>query len=243
MPSHPPPPPPLSRPHARPDRAPESRQAQRKSQTRSRLIDAAAELFARKGFHAVSAEAVADAADRTTGALYSHFGGKEGLLLALLEVWTERTAEELAAEIADSADPADPATHFSAMWAGLTRPHPDRGDSWLLLEAELWLHAARGPLLGGLLARRYAEVRAQLGEGLADWAEATGTPLTRPPEETGALVLGVLLGLAMQHRLDPRGIPGTLVVEALGALLTPHTDATPTPDPTPRREPDRDPHR
>ncbi|MEV7525348.1 helix-turn-helix domain-containing protein [Streptomyces sp. NPDC091371] len=196
-----------------------ARQAQRKSQTRGRLIDAAAELFARKGFHAVSAEAVADAAGRTTGALYSHFGGKEGLLLALLEVWKERTAEELAAEIAASADPADPATHFTAMWGSLTRPHPDRGDSWLLLEAELWLHGARGPLIGSQLAQRYAEVRAQLGEGLADWAEATGTPLPRPPEETGALVLGLLLGLAMQHRLDPHGIPDALVVEALGALL------------------------
>ncbi|MFG2996969.1 TetR/AcrR family transcriptional regulator [Streptomyces sp. NPDC048340] len=203
-------------PQAQPQRTP---QAQRKSQTRSRLIDAAAELFARKGFHAVSAEAVADAAGRTTGALYSHFGGKEGLLLALLEVWKERTAEELAAEIAASADPADPAVHFSAMWGSLTRPHPDRGDSWLLLEAELWLHAARGPLIGGQLAQRYAEIRAQLGEGLADWAEATGTPLARTPEETGALVLGVLLGLAMQHRLDPHGIPDQLVVDALGTLL------------------------
>ncbi|MET9469705.1 TetR/AcrR family transcriptional regulator [Streptomyces sp. NPDC006544] len=84
--------------------APRTPQAQRKSETRSRLIEAAAELFARKGFHAVSAEAVADAAGRTTGALYSHFGGKEGLLLALLEVWKERIAEELAAEI-DSGPP------------------------------------------------------------------------------------------------------------------------------------------
>uniref|UniRef100_A0AAU2JYF6 TetR/AcrR family transcriptional regulator n=1 Tax=Streptomyces sp. NBC_00049 TaxID=2903617 RepID=A0AAU2JYF6_9ACTN len=204
----PPPPPPPHRP-----------QALRKSETRSRLIDAAAELFARKGFHAVSAEAVAEAAGRTTGALYSHFGGKEGLLLALLEVWKERTAEELAAEIAGSADPGDPATHFSAMWGSLTRPHPDRGDSWLLLEAELWLHGARGPLIGAQLAQRYAEIRSQLGEGLADWAEATGTALSRPPEETGALVLGVLLGLAMQHRLDPHGIPDALVVEALSAIL------------------------
>ncbi|WP_329377910.1 TetR/AcrR family transcriptional regulator [Streptomyces sp. NBC_01351] len=199
--------------------APRARQAQRKSQTRSRLIDAAAELFARKGFHAVSAEAVAEAAGRTTGALYSHFGGKGGLLLALLEVWKERTAEELAAEIAASADPGDPATHFGAMWGSLTRPHPDHGNSWLLLEAELWLHGARGPVIGAQLAQRYAEIRSQLGEGLADWAKATGTPLPRPPEETGALVLGLLLGLAMQHRLDPHGIPDALVVEALGALL------------------------
>ncbi|MFJ4777255.1 TetR/AcrR family transcriptional regulator [Streptomyces sp. NPDC088762] len=196
-----------------------SRQAVRKSETRSRLIGAAAGLFARKGYHAVSAEAVAEAAGRTTGALYSHFGGKEGLLLALLEVWKERTAEELAAEIAGSADPGDPAVHFSAMWRSLTRPHPEHGDSWLLLEAELWLHGARGPLIGTQLAQRYAEIRAQLGEGLADRSAAPGTPPGRPPEETGALVLGVLLGLAMQHRLDPDGIPDTLVVEALDALL------------------------
>lgn len=174
-----------------PDRAPQAPrrpqtdrtpQADRKTETRSRLIDAAAELFARKGFHAVSAEAVAEAAGRTTGALYSHFGGKEGLLLALLEVWKERTAEELAAEIA-AAGPADPAVHFSAMWGSLTRPHPDRGDSWLLLETELWLHAARGPLIGGPLAQRYAEVRARLGEGLADWAQATGTPSPDRPRK------------------------------------------------------------
>lgn len=193
-------------------------QAQRKSESRARLIDAAAGLFARKGFHAVSAEAVAEAAGRTTGALYSHFGGKEGLLLALLEVWKERTSEELAAEIA-AGDPADPGVRFSAMWGSLTRPHPEHGDSWLLLETELWLHAARGPLIGDRLAQRYAEIRAQLGEGLADWAEATGTPLSRTPEETGSLVLGVLLGLAMQHRLEPGAVPDGLVVEALGALL------------------------
>ncbi|MEV8532633.1 helix-turn-helix domain-containing protein [Streptomyces sp. NPDC051211] len=198
---------------------PRTPQAQRKSETRSRLIDAAAELFARKGFHAVSAETVAEAAGRTTGALYSHFGGKEGLLLALLEVWKDRTAEELAAEIAAGADPADPAVHFGAMWGSLTRPHPERGEAWLLLETELWLHGARSPLIGSRLAQRYAEVRAQLGEGLADWAEATGTPLARSPEETGTLVLGVLLGLAMQHRLEPDAVPDALVVDALSALL------------------------
>ncbi|MGW5397515.1 TetR/AcrR family transcriptional regulator [Streptomyces sp. NPDC003952] len=206
------------RPRRRTPQAPRTPQAQRKSESRARLIDAAADLFARKGFHAVSAEAVAGAAGRTTGALYSHFGGKEGLLLALLEVWKERTSEELAAEIA-AGDPADPAVHFSAMWGSLTRPHAERGDSWLLLETELWLHAARGPLIGERLAQRYTEIRARLGEGLADWAEATGTPLTRTPQETGALVLGILLGLSMQHRLDPRAVPDGLVVEALGAVL------------------------
>src|SRR5262245_65141472 len=70
-------------------------QEERKAETRARLIAAAADLFAHKGFHAVSAEAVAGAADRTTGALYSHFGGKDGLLLALLEQWLEESAARI----------------------------------------------------------------------------------------------------------------------------------------------------
>ena len=60
-------------------------QEQRKAETRSLLIDAAADLFARKGFHAVSAEAVADAADRTTGALVS---GDPDNLTETVEIWT-----------------------------------------------------------------------------------------------------------------------------------------------------------
>ncbi|HRW38557.1 MAG TPA: helix-turn-helix domain-containing protein, partial [Aquihabitans sp.] len=70
-------------------------QEERRAETRSRLLGAAADLFARKGFHATSAEAVASAADRTTGALYDHFGGKEGLLVGLLELWIEQTIVDL----------------------------------------------------------------------------------------------------------------------------------------------------
>lgn len=191
-------------------------QAERKSETRARLIDAAADLFARKGFHGVSAEAVADAADRTTGALYSHFGGKEGLLLALLEVWKERTVGQLAGALSRAPDPG---THFAAMWQSITRPAEDRGDAWLLLEVELWLYGARDPLVGAQLAERYAEIRAELGEGLADWAAATGTVLPRSPEATGGLVLGALLGCAMQYRLEPRAMPQQLIIDGLSGLL------------------------
>src|SRR6476659_5209256 len=74
-------------------------QEQRRAETRARLLDAAAELFARKGFHAVSAAAVADAAGRTTGALYSHFGGKDGLLLALVKEWLGESAARIATAV------------------------------------------------------------------------------------------------------------------------------------------------
>ncbi|NUW38729.1 TetR/AcrR family transcriptional regulator [Nonomuraea rhodomycinica] len=191
-------------------------QDQRRAETRARLIDAAADLFARKGFHAVSAEAVAGAAGRTTGALYNHFGGKEGLLLALLEVWKDQTAAELLAGFEDVTVLDE---RLAALFEVLTRDDGDRGASWLLLEMELWLHGARDPEIGEPLARRYAGIRARLAEGLADWADAAGVPLRRPPERTATAVLGVLIGCAVQHRLDPPAVETRAVVEGLRDLL------------------------
>src|SRR5215510_213008 len=83
---------------------PAQTQEERKAETRTRLIAAAADLFARKGFHAVSAEAVADAADRTTGALYSHFGSKDGLLLALVEQWLDESAARILMGVEEATD-------------------------------------------------------------------------------------------------------------------------------------------
>src|SRR6476619_1534767 len=99
-------------------------QEERKADTRARLINAAADLFARKGFHAVSAEAVADAADRTTGALYSHFGGKDGLLLALVETCLEESAARIAA-IVEAASDLD--GRLLALWRGCIAPHDEHG--------------------------------------------------------------------------------------------------------------------
>ncbi|MFI6325695.1 TetR/AcrR family transcriptional regulator [Nonomuraea sp. NPDC050556] len=193
-------------------------QDQRRAETRARLIDAAADLFAAKGFHAVSAEAVADAAGRTTGALYNHFGGKEGLLLALLEVWKDQTAADLLAGFEEITEFDD---RLAALFDVLTRTDGDRGASWLLLELELWLHGARDPAIGEPLARRYADIRARLAEGLADWATVAGVPLRRSPEQTAVAVLGVLIGCAVQHRLDPPAVEAHAVVETLRDLLIP----------------------
>ena len=62
---------------------PTKTQEERRADTRERLLRAAADLFARKGVDAVSVDAIADEAGRTSGALYDHFGGKDGLLFAL----------------------------------------------------------------------------------------------------------------------------------------------------------------
>src|SRR3984893_19251435 len=73
-------------------------QEERKADTRARLLDAAATLFADRGIDAVSVDAVADAAGRTSGAVYAHFGSKQGLLLALMDEWAHSLVTVIAAE-------------------------------------------------------------------------------------------------------------------------------------------------
>jgi AcrR family transcriptional regulator len=191
-------------------------QEQRKAETRARLINAAAELFARKGFHAVSAEAVADAADRTTGALYSHFGGKDGLLLALVERWLDESATRIAA-IVESATDLD--GRLRALWCGFIAPHEEHGDAWLLLEFELWLHAVREPMVADRLAERYATYRAALEPPLRQWARDAGLGRLRRPDRVATNVIALLLGLAMQHRIDPSAVSDDLAVDALRSTI------------------------
>lgn len=191
-------------------------QEERRAETRAQLLHAAADLFARKGFHATSAEAVAGAADRTTGALYDHFGGKEGLLVALLELWIEQTVVDLTASIEGEADLDG---RLAELWGGIVRRDSAGGDAWLLLEFELWLHAARDPLLGEVGAQRFTVMRDGLAGGLARWAEEFRFELPAPADHLATQVIALLLGLAFQHRLEPAVVPQDSVVDALRRLL------------------------
>src|ERR687892_525768 len=53
-----------------------------------RLLDAAETVFIERGYHATTVGAVAARAGLTTGAIYSRFGSKADLSLALIEFWT-----------------------------------------------------------------------------------------------------------------------------------------------------------
>lgn len=189
-------------------------QEERRAETRSLLLSAAADQFARHGFHGVSAEAVADAADRTTGALYSHFGGKEGLLFCLVDSRKDAAADAI---IADLEDPLDLDALLAAIWAHVTS---DPDGHWLLLEMELWLHGARDEAIGRPLAARYATIRRELADAIEKWAQQTCMNLHAPATVLGAMVLALVLGAAVQQRLDPDAIRGPDIIAAVHRLIS-----------------------
>jgi AcrR family transcriptional regulator len=68
--------------------------------TRDRILQAALETFAQKGYHRALVDDIVRASHTSKGAVYHHFPNKEALFLALVDEFAGRLAESVAAAIA-----------------------------------------------------------------------------------------------------------------------------------------------
>ena len=162
------------------------------------------------GRQASSVDAIAERAGRTSGAIYDHFGGKDGLLFALLEGWVDDVAAVIRAELTAATTLEE---RMAAMWRNIADPAVGDG-RWIRLEHELWSYAARDDAARERLARRYRAA----WNGIDERAAPTG-PTTRAGAAAagvGPAVIGLLLGLEMMRRIDPDAVADAI---AVGALL------------------------
>jgi len=183
-------------------------QGERRAQTRQALLDAAAELFAARGVDGASIDAIAEAAGRTSGAIYDHFGGKDGILFALLEGWVDDVAAVITAELAASTTLDE---QMAALWRNVAQPVAGDG-RWIALEHELWAYAARNEAAREHLARRYRVA----WDGIDNTFVGVGDDRAR----VGPAVIGLLLGLEMMRRIDPGAVTDEMAVAALRGVVT-----------------------
>jgi AcrR family transcriptional regulator len=71
-----------------------------KPATRDKILQAALEVFAEKGYHRALVDDIVRASRTSKGAVYHHFPNKEALFLALVDEFSARLAEAVAASIA-----------------------------------------------------------------------------------------------------------------------------------------------
>ena len=114
----------------------------RRQQTREYLLQAAAQVFAERGFYAATLDEVAAAAGFTKGAVYSNFKNKEDLFLALLEDSYAREITALRATIDGSDIPPEARIgDFVSLIGGELDRVPNMGALYL----EFHLYALRSP--------------------------------------------------------------------------------------------------
>ena len=193
-------------------------QVERRSETRRRLLDAAAAVFAERGVDGASVDAIADAAGRTSGSVYAHFGSKDGLLFELLDEWMDQTANAITAELL-AARTLD--EQLAVLWRNIVNPPTDELRRWVALEHELWRWATRdgNDAAQARLARRYAGVWDNVSGALRDWEVRGDVDPPLPPAALAPFVVALLIGLEMQARVAPDTITDQHVVTGLRALL------------------------
>jgi len=191
-------------------------QEERKAETRARLLAAAADLFADQGIDAVSVDAVAEAAGRTSGAVYAHFGSKQGLLLALLDSWRDSVLTALLADVAVSGSPSG---QLAAVWSNVSDATDPEAARWAVLEHELWLRAGRDREVADVLRVRNAEALRYSARQLGGWTTDVGAEPAAPAPQLAVLMKALLTGLAMQKRLEPSSVPDDLALRGIAALV------------------------
>lgn len=182
-------------------------QGERRAETRRRLLDAAAALFAERGIDGASIDAIAERADRTSGAVYDHFGGKGGLLFALLDGWVDDVSAVIGAELSTATTVEE---RLGVLWRNVSTPVAGDGN-WIALEHELWSYAARDAEARDHLARRYRAAWAGVAEAANEWTGESG--------DVGPAVIGLLFGLEMMRRIDPDAVTDDLAIDALRGVV------------------------
>jgi len=183
-----------------------------------RLLDAAADVFAERGYEGAGVAEIARRAGVTTGAIYSRFSGKADLLVSAIDA---RTSDEFDALFADHRFAGRAEDILAIAGSHLVDRTPTSGEP-LLLEA--FVAARRDPGVASLLRERISERNDRLTE-IIEAAKASGG--IRTDFDTEALVtfchavgFGFLLFEALDTEL-PAPSPWEQLIAHLVAALAP----------------------
>src|SRR5256885_7728281 len=143
--------------------------------TRTRVLEAARRVFARRGFHGASLDEIAREAGATTGAIYSNFAGKEDLFLALFEDHVASQNRKYR-EIFNRGQNLEERSRGGADdWMAFLHDEPDS----FPLMIEFWSYAIRDAKLRRRYATRLAAFRETFAQLIEQGASDLGVEL--PP--------------------------------------------------------------
>lgn len=189
--------------------------AEQQRRTHDRLLAAGLAVLARRGFLAASVEEIAAEAGYTRGAVYKHFGGKEGLWLAAMDAQAEAHLTLLDQALSE-------ATDQDGLVRALTPvaiADDEEAARWSLTAAEFMAAVARQPetAVAVVAAQREHEERivAVLDKHLGRLGLRPALPLPQV-----VVMLGVMGGgLALRRGMDPDVDVAAIVAGVLAVVF------------------------
>ncbi len=197
---------------------------------RSRILAAATEAFATRGFAETTMEQIGVGAGVTKGGVYFHFRTKEQLFFALVDEARGRLREDLEGVARSQAHGAGTLQGLIAAWLGFHFDDPARARLLRVLAAEL-----RGRFTSTLredLRSEQRALRARVREALVR-GNRDGTLFAEDPVLVAFLMVGALHGMVDQWLNAPEDVAPFCDAEALAEELLTRWRTAPRP---PRRD-------
>jgi AcrR family transcriptional regulator len=173
----------------------------RRQLTRDSLLDAAAVVFAARGFHGASLEEIAETAGFTRGAIYKNFADKEDLFLAVWERFNVRALEEFGYLLEDGSTQLD-GIHISAIaekWREIQTSDPN----FFVIGLEFKLYLLRNPEVRERVAARRHDGTRRVAKFMAERAAAVGARLPMPADDLANIFLITSDGFTTASLTDP----------------------------------------
>jgi AcrR family transcriptional regulator len=192
--------------------------AEQQVRTRTRLIEAATKVFARRGFHQASVEEIAEEAGYSHGAVYSNFDGKGELFLAVFEDYMAERVRELAdtqTALPDDAPPEARARALADQWMDRL----DRDRQSVALHMEFIAHADREPELARRFGERSSVMREAVSRYIAQYQQETGEELAMSADDLAIVLRSLGIGLAIESLGSPGAVRHDLYGDFVELLI------------------------
>ncbi len=176
---------------------------------RAEILAAAAELFARRGYHGTSVQQIAAQAEFSVGKLYKHFDGKEAIFSELVQSHCRQLADLMERARLTEGPPLERLRRMLAVVIVHFSEHRDF----------LRIHSREYPTnLEGILADFHAETQGMIAGLLAQAIEQGELP-TEDPELLAAVLFGAAGKLLHHLSRGESGKPFDLVPEYIDRLI------------------------
>lgn len=168
--------------------------------TRNLLLDAAEEIFARKGLGGAALEDIAEAAGYTRGAIYAHFGSKEELFLAVIERQRQQFLDGFADVISSFERLSDlDLDELARRWRDLTSGDAEQAAA---LGYEFTLFLVRNPDARKRVAAQRLETVRWLADYITAGAARLGGELSTDATKLARVILATNDGVTLNSHVD-----------------------------------------